>query len=522
MAVSYFAHRKVLVSIAAGSFASVVAAMLGATALTTTWSDAAFAQVRHHHHHHNGGGGGTGTGGGSSSGGGGTTTGGGGTTTGGGGTTTGGGGSAGGGTVTGVTDPGPRGGGADAGASLDGLTQAELAFFTAARDIFQEVDEVANGLGPRFNSNSCSSCHLQPDVGGSSPAVNPQIAAAAAAGATNAIPSFISATSPAREARFVNNPDGTPDGGVHDLFTITGRTDAPGCNIAQPDFAGAVAANNVIFRIPTPVFGLGLVENTSEGALQAGFDASATLRASLGISGRFNRNGNDGTITRFGWKAQNKSLLIFAGEAYNVEMGVTNEAFPNERETDPNCQFNPTPESIFPLVAANLGSDAANFQSDIELFAGFMRMLGPPTPSLLPTTVASILGGSTASRGATVFNNIGCQACHALSFTTSQSQYAALTNVTYQPFSDFAVHNMGTGLADRVSQGNANGQEFRSAPLWGVGQRLFFLHDGRTADNVQAIVQHASQGSEANQVINNFNQLSATDKQALVDFLRSL
>jgi CxxC motif-containing protein (DUF1111 family) len=502
---------------AVGSFASFVAATLGATALSTTWSDAAFAQVRHHHHH-NGGGGGTSSGGGSNSGGGGTTTGGGGTTTGGGstggGTTTG---------VTGVTDPGPRGGGADAGASLDGLTQAELAFFTAARDIFQEVDEVANGLGPRFNSNGCASCHIQPDVGGSSPAVNPQIAVAAAAGAKNTIPSFISLNGPAREARFVNNPDGTPDGGVHDLFTITGRTDAPGCVLQQPDFAGALAANNVIFRIPTPVFGLGLVENTSEGALQAGFDASTTLRASLGISGHFNRTGNDGTITRFGWKAQNKSLLIFAGEAYNVEQGVTNEAFPNERETDPNCQFNPTPESIFPLVAANLGSDAANFQSDIELFAGFMRLLGPPTPSLLPTQVAgSILGGSTASRGSTVFNNIGCQACHAQAFTTAQSQYAALSMVTFEPFSDFAVHNMGTGLADRVSQGNANGQEFRSAPLWGVGQRLFFLHDGRTGDIVQAILQHASQGSEANQVINSFNQLSAADKQALVDFLRSL
>jgi CxxC motif-containing protein (DUF1111 family) len=503
----------------------MAATILGATALSTTWSGAAFAQFRHHHHH-NGGGGGTGAGGGSGSGGGGTTTGGGGSTTGGGGTTTGGGGgttTGGGGTTTGVTDPGPRTGGPDAGASLDGLTQAELAFFTAARDIFQEVDEVPTGLGPRFNSNSCSSCHAQPDVGGSSPPVNPQIAAAAAGGATNTIPSFITANGPTREVRFVNNADGTPDGGVHDLFTITGRTDAPGCVLQQPDFAGALAANNAIFRIPTPTFGLGLVENTPDSTLQAGFDSSATLRASLGISGHFNRSGNDGTITRFGWKAQNKSLVIFAGEAYNVEQGVTNEAFPNERETDPHCQFNGTPESIFPLVSANLGSDAANFQSDIELFAGFMRLLGPPTPSALPTQVASsILGGTTASPGSTVFTNIGCQACHALSLTTGKSPYAALTNVTYNSFSDYAVHNMGTGLGDRVSQGNANGQEFRSAPLWGVGQRLFFLHDGRTADIVQAILQHASQGSEANTVINNFNLLSAADKQSLVDFLRSL
>jgi len=94
--------------------------------------------------------------------------------------------------------------------------------------------------------------------------------------------------------------------------------------------------------------------------------------------------------------------------------------------------------------------------------------------------------------------------------------------VTYHSFSDYAVHDMGTGLADRVSQGNANGQEFRSAPLWGVGQRVFFLHDGRTADIVEAINQHFSQGSEANTVISNYRQLSTTDQQALVNFLRSL
>lgn len=94
--------------------------------------------------------------------------------------------------------------------------------------------------------------------------------------------------------------------------------------------------------------------------------------------------------------------------------------------------------------------------------------------------------------------------------------------MSFQPFSDFAVHTMGTGLADNVSQGNANGQQFRTAPLWGAGQRLFFLHDGRTSDVSQAIQQHASQGSEANSVINNFNQLNPNDQQALVNFLRSL
>jgi CxxC motif-containing protein (DUF1111 family) len=110
-----------------------------------------------------------------------------------------------------------------------------------------------------------------------------------------------------------------------------------------------------------------------------------------------------------------------------------------------------------------------------------------------------------------------------MSLTTGKSQIgAAETNVTFNPFSDFAVHDMGQGLADGVSQGSANGNQFRTAPLWGVGQRAFFLHDGRTNDLVQAIQQHSSNGSEANAVIQNFNMLSPSDQQALVDFLRSL
>src|SRR5437867_8719578 len=106
--------------------------------------------------------------------------------------------------------------------------------------------------------------------------------------------------------------------------------------------------------------------------------------------------------------------------------------------------------------------------------------------------------------------------------TTGQSGYLRQSKVEFFPFSDFALHDMGRGLADGVSQGNANGREFRTAPLWGVGQRIFFLHDGRTSDLHQAILDHASEGSEANSVISNFKQLSPTDKQALLNFLRSL
>jgi CxxC motif-containing protein (DUF1111 family) len=332
------------------------------------------------------------------------------------------------------------------------------------------------------------------------------------------------------------------------LFVITGRPDAGTCNIRQPNFGAELARNNVVFRIPTPTFGLGLVENVTDGALEAALARNGFQKRSLGISGRFNRSGNDGTITRFGWKAQNKSLLMFSGEAYNVEIGVTNDLFGNERETDPNCQLNATPESPTPLtVDVSTGSPAADFSSDIVLFATFMRLLAAPTPagatpvaaaatsqvasasSVLPsasgtTSTATTTTASQASidRGKTVFGNVGCSACHSGSLKTGKSPIAALSEQTFAALSDFAVHNMGAGLADGVSQGGANGNEFRTAPLWGVGQRVFFLHDGRTNDIVDAIQEHASRGSEANTVINNFNLLPRSDKQALVNYLRSL
>ena len=422
----------------------------------------------------------------------------------------------------GVRDPGVRGGAPGAGGPLRGLNADEKTFFAAARDVFAEIDSVSGtvagedgaGLGPRFNHNSCAGCHAQPDVGGTSPAINPQVAVATLDGARNTVPSFIKLKGPVREARFVKNPDGSPDGGVHDLFVITGRVDAPGCLIKQPDFASELIKNNVIFRIPTPTFGTGLVENVPDDGLQSGLDKTAPARATMGVSGRFNRSGNDGTITRFGWKAQNKSLLIFSGEAYNVEQGVTNELFPNEREGDPNCQFNATPEDHTHFRVTTPGpSPATDFSGDVVSFAGFMRFLAPPTPA--PTT-------PTTTRGLQAFLNIGCQACHTVAQTTTKSPYTGQSNVTFQPYSDFAVHDMGDGLADGVSQGNANGDEFRTAPLWGVGQRIFFLHDGRTDDLLQAIRAHSGRTSEANQVISNFNLLSPQDQQALLVFLRSL
>ena len=417
-------------------------------------------------------------------------------------------------------DPGLRAG-VDAGSPFQNLDSDAWNVFSAAMDVFAEVSSVSgtisgedgHGLGPRFNHNSCAACHAYPSVGGTSPPKNPQIDIATLHGAQNTVPPFITANGPVRVARFVRNADGTPDGGVHNLFVISGRSDAASCHIVQPDFAAALANNNVIFRIPTPVYGLGLVENTSDANLRAAFATNADLKSSLGVSGHFNTSANDGTITRFGWKAQNKSLTIFAGEAYNVEQGVTNELFPNERESDPACQFNATPEDDTPLTRiANVTSPASAHASDSVNFAMFMRFLAPPVP----------VTSAAAQRGQTVFNSVGCQTCHVATQITGPSATAALSNVTYHPYSDFALHDMGQALNDRITQGNADGTDWRTAPLWGIGQRMFFLHDGRATDLVQAINIHASQGSEANGVIAKFNQLTRQDTADLLAFLRSL
>jgi CxxC motif-containing protein (DUF1111 family) len=422
-----------------------------------------------------------------------------------------------------VVDPGVRGGAAGAGGALPGLTTLQQQFFTSAQDIFGEIDSVSGtvtgapgrGLGPRFNADSCAACHSQPAVGGSSPATNPLPAIAAKAGATNVVPSFITASGPIREARFIKNPDGTADGGVHDLFVITNRTDAVGCNIVQPNFNQAIAQSNIIFRIPTPVFGAGLLENVPDANLKTDSANIASPQAALGIaSGRFNTSGNDGTITRFGWKAQNKSLLIFSGEAYNVEQGVTSEAFPNERDDTQGCLFNATPEDSTNLaVSEPTASPASDFSADVVNFAAFMRLSNAPTPAA-PT--------NTSVTGSNAFVNIGCGRCHIPQHTTAQSPFGGQSNVTFTPLTDLALHDMGVGLQDQVSQGAANGRQFRTAPLWGLGQRVFFLHDGRTNNLITAIQAHASTGSEANQVVSNFNLLPAATRQALLVYLRSL
>jgi CxxC motif-containing protein (DUF1111 family) len=435
----------------------------------------------------------------------------------------------------GATDPGVRAGSVNAGLPLSSLNTNQLAFFQDGQTRFQQVDQVAGGLGPSFNSNSCSSCHAQPAVGGTSPATaqypnigpNPQIEAGTANGAANSIPFFITPDGPVREARFpfVVNSNGslshTPDGGVHALFTIAGRPDAGACTMAQPNFEQMQQLGNLIFRIPTPVFGAGLIENIADATILANMQANAGLKQQLAISGHPNYSGNDGSITRFGWKAQNKSLEIFSGEAYNVEIGVTNELFPNERANPPAaCLLNPTPED-----STNFNLSGDQIPSDIVEFSNFMRFLAPPAPST--TGIPGNPSAASIQSGQALFYRVHCDTCHTPALQTSASIFTpGLSKQTAALFSDLLVHHMGSGLADNISQGSAGPDEFRTAPLWGLGQRIFFLHDGRSGPAngglVHAIQQHSSNGSEANYVISLFNQLTSQQQQEILNFLRSL
>jgi CxxC motif-containing protein (DUF1111 family) len=163
--------------------------------------------------------------------------------------------------------------------------------------------------------------------------------------------------------------------------------------------------------------------------------------------------------------------------------------------------------------------------SAIDNFANFQRFLAPPTP------VFSFPGASSSSilKGKSLFTTVGCALCHTPTLSTPRkTTSAALSDKAANLYSDLAIHAMGPGLADEVAQGLAAGDEFRTAPLWGLGKRLFFLHDGRTDDLHVAIQEHKSAGnsrfgpSEANAVIDRFNRLGDRDKQDLLNFLRSL
>jgi len=399
------------------------------------------------------------------------------------------------------------------------------------------------GMGPVFNSDQCFNCHSQPQIGGSSPKANPAQVIAHRLGGTNVVPAFEEPNGAFRETRFKYGSGGQRDGGVHSLFTVQGRSDAPECKLKQPDYPLEVARKNVAFRIPLQLFGLGLIESIEDRAIMANMNRDREDKQELGIGGHVNRVGNNGTIARFGWKAQNASITMFAGEAYNVEMGISNDLFPTPRSEAEDCNLSYAPFDV-PRTEDVLYTNPLKIMPAWLMFTEFMRFVDAPQPAPL---------SASAARGKELFNDIGCALCHTPSFKTrgtaspqTPSQEigphtVALRGQTVNLFSDLLVHHMGAGMADNVIQGDAGPDEFRTTPLWGLGQRLFFLHDGRTSDLMVAIQDHFSAAhsdggdnpakdsasrsygpSEANRVVSFFNDMQEKDKQSVLDFLRSL
>jgi cysteine-rich repeat protein len=347
------------------------------------------------------------------------------------------------------------------------VSAGDLARFEHGRQEFLETENVATGLGPVFNGRRCAECHSTPTIGGSSARNVTRIGAGSGLG-------FDPLTG-------VGGP----------LLQANGISTAT-CTVAGevvPPEAVVVAERN------TPaLFGLGLVEAIPEASIRRMRDHQ---RAPL--SGRLNINRATGLVGRFGWKAQFPTLHDFAAEAYRDEIGITSPFAPDEVAP----QGMPTACDGAPEVEDN--------GDDVAAFVDFMTLLAPveqPPPSL------------EARRGRRYFRRCKCRDCHTDKYKTGITHpVPALRRVKVPLFSDLLVHDMGSGLADGITQEFAEGSEFRTAPLWGVRFSAPYLHDGRAATLEEAILAH---GGEAQESRNRFLLLDATQRAMLVAYLNSL
>jgi CxxC motif-containing protein (DUF1111 family) len=262
-------------------------------------------------------------------------------------------------------------------------------------------------------------------------------------------------------------------------------------------FVGEVVppeATIVTGRKTTPLFGLGLVDAVPDSTFE-------NLRQNGGKVNRVLDPVSRGRkIGKFGWKAQVSSLFVFSGDAYLNEMGITSPFFPNEQCPNGDCSM---------MAGCDLVADPEDNGDDVLAFTNFMTLLAPIPRGTITLSVTA---------GEVVFNRIGCAGCHVSSLTTGTSSIAALNQVTFHPYSDFLLHPMGA-LGDGIEQGQAAGDEMRTAPLWGLRFRSRFLHDARATTHPAAIEAHDGAAKEAAQA---FGRLTPAERQALLDFLGSL
>ena len=361
------------------------------------------------------------------------------------------------------------------GSPLPGLSSADLALFEAGKDDFLEVEGVSDGLGPAFNGRSCAECHSVPAIGG------------------------IGNQSVTRAGRTVQGRFVEPDGGslIH-KFSLPDHK----CQPVVPANATVVAT-----RIPLAIFGDGLIEAIPDATIQGLADNAG--RNPDGIRGRaaLVRDPASGVqrVGRFGWKAQQATLLGFAGDAYLFEMGITNDLFPSETASGiaanvlAACDAVADPEDKADPVTGRRG---------IDNFANFMRLLAPP---------ARLPGNDASARGEELFQLIGCAVCHRPVLQTGPSATPALDRRPVALYSDLLLHDIGTG--DGIAQGAAGPNEMRTPPLWGLRLRKQLLHDGSALSAEQAIGRH---GGTAARVRDRFRALTPRDQQSLLEFLGTL
>lgn len=355
--------------------------------------------------------------------------------------------------------------------------------FDADRGVFEEREGITDGLGPVFNAQACSECHQTPVTGAAS-----QIGELRA-GHFNGL-------------TFVDHPGGS---------LINDR--AINASIQELIFGG----NEVrTFRVATNTLGAGYVESINSNTLIAIANAqpgqSGGRIAGQVIQVPVVEAGNQLRVGRFGWKNQHASLVSFAADAYLNEMGITSPLQPTENTSNGSS-----------VAAFDTVPDPEDDGEDIEIFARFMRATKAPSRD------AALAATADAQAGATLFNQIGCAICHTQSITTAVTGTVinggdfvvppALGDKIIHPFSDFLLHDVGTGDGIVQNGGQSTRNKVRTAPLWGLRTRTRLMHDGATVTRTDAILRHAG---EATFVINNFLNLTTTNRNRLITFLNSL
>jgi len=369
---------------------------------------------------------------------------------------------------------------------FDGKTNGFItqAVMDGAADTFSEVEELGDGIGPVFNNVSCVSCHQAPFS-----------AKGTASQITELRAGHFNGTS------FVDHPGGSLIGDRANDRSLQEHV-LPGNEVRTQ-------------RITLSTAGDGFVECIDSNTLNA-----ISLGQPSGQRGTFIQvpvaeAGGAVRGARFGWKNQNSSLLTFAGDAYVNEMGVTNRLFPTENTSNgTNVQGGPFDGKGDP---AGVGEDDAN---DIDEFTEFMRSLKAPPRG--PITAA-------VTRGQTNFNNAGCAVCHRATIQTAPAGTVinagaftcppALSDKLIHPFGDYLLHDVGTGDGIVQNGGQGTRTQVRTAPLWGIGARDRFMHEGTTYTIPDAIQKHGNQGSASRSA---FNALSAASQADLVAFVLSL